>query len=92
VRYRVVLKPAAARQLDSLRGLARLALRGIILGLADDPRPVGSTKLAGRRNLWRLRVRIDGRPWRVVYQLRDADRLVVVTRVARRDEGTSRRL
>jgi hypothetical protein len=32
-------------------------------------------------------VRIDGQPWRVVYQLREADELVLITRVARGDEG-----
>lgn len=66
------------------------ALRGVILALADDPRPSGAAKLRGRRGLWRILVRVDGRAWRVVYQLRDADRLIIVTRVAARDEGTYR--
>ena len=29
-----------------------------------------------------------GIPWRIVYQVRDAQQLVVVSRVARRDEAT----
>lgn len=66
------------------------ALRGVILGLADDPFPAGAAKLAGVGDLWRVRLRIDGRPWRVVYQIRQTEQLVVVTRVARRDEGTYR--
>jgi len=68
-----------------------MALRGVILALADDRRPPGAQKLRGT-DLWRIRVRIDGAPWRVVYQVRDSERLVVVTRVARRDESTYRRL
>lgn len=90
--YRVVLKPAAKRQLDRLRGVAQIALRGVILALTNDPRPPVAVKLAGRRDLWRLRIRIDGHGWRVVYELLEDERLVVITRVARRDEGTYRRL
>jgi mRNA interferase RelE/StbE len=90
--WRVVLTPAAQRQIDRLRGVDLLALRGVILALADEPRPPGAAKLAGGTDLWRVRVRVEGRPWRVVYQLRTRERLVVITRVARRDEGTYRRL
>lgn len=86
------MRPAAQRELDRLRGPALVALRGIILGLADEPRPRDAAKLAGRANLWRLRVRIDGRAWRIVYQVDDAELTVKVTRVVPRDEGTYRRL
>jgi len=47
-------------------------------------------KLAGA-DLWRVRVRVEGRPWRIVYQLRTRERLVVITSVVRRDEGRYRR-
>jgi mRNA interferase RelE/StbE len=89
--WRVELTPAVARQLRRTRPGELLALRGIILGLADEPRPTGARKLTDRA-LWRIRVRIDGQPWRVVYQLDDAARLLLVTRVAPRDEGTYRRV
>lgn len=89
--WRVELTPAAARQLGRLRADELLALRGVILALAQDRRPPGAGKLRGSR-LWRVRLRIDGVPWRVVYQVRDAERLVVVTRVVRRDESTYRDL
>jgi len=89
--YRVVLTPAAMRQLDRLRGGTLLALRGVILALADDPRPRVSRKLAGS-DLRRIRLRVDGAPWRVIYQVRDAGQLILITRVARRGEGTYRRL
>ncbi len=90
--HRVELTPAAARQLGRVRGATLLALRGAILSLAGDPRPHGVRKLAGADDLWRIRVRVDGEPWRIVYQVRDAERLVVVTRVARRDDVTYRHL
>jgi mRNA interferase RelE/StbE len=90
--YRIELTPAADRQVARLRGIAQLAVRGVILGLATDPRPRGARRLVGTRNLWRIRLRIDGHPWRVVYRLDDSRQLIVVTRVVRRDEGTYRRL
>jgi mRNA-degrading endonuclease RelE of RelBE toxin-antitoxin system len=66
-------------------------MRGVILALADEPRPAGSRKLSGV-DLYRVRLRIDGIPWRILYQVRDEERVVLITRVARRDEGTYRRL
>jgi mRNA interferase RelE/StbE len=89
--WRVELTPAVARSLRRNRPDQLLALRGVILALADDRRPPGARRLRGT-DLWRVRVRIDGNPWRVVYQVRQRDMLVVVTRVARRDEATFRRL
>jgi mRNA interferase RelE/StbE len=91
VAYRVELTPAAARQLRRLRDVEALALRGVILALGEEPHPAGSGKLAGS-DLWRVRVRIDNVPWRVVYQVRESESLVVVARVARRDEATYRHL
>ncbi len=90
--WRVELTPAARRQLDRLHGIDLLALRGVILALGEEPRPAGAVKLTGATGLWRVRVRIEGRSWRIVYQLRASERLVLVTRVARRDEGTYRQL
>jgi mRNA interferase RelE/StbE len=81
--YRVVLTPAAQRQLGGLRGSVLMALRGVILALATEPRPLGARKLSGSDDLWRIRLRIDVQPWRVVYQLRSNEDFVLTTRVAR---------
>ncbi len=88
--YRVVLRPAAQRQLGRLHGPLSIAVHGAILSLADDPRPPASTKLVGSCDLWRIKVRIDGRPWRIIYQVDDRLQLVRVLRVVPRDEGTYR--
>ena len=90
--YRVVLTPAAQRALDRVRGTTLLALRGVILALANDPRPAGSKKLGGASDLWRIRLRVEGVRWGVVYRLQRREGQIIVTRVARRDEGTYRRL
>lgn len=89
--HRVVLAPPVARSLGKLRGPIFIALRGVILALGDDPRPAGSRKLRGH-DLYRIRLRVDGVPWRVVYQVRDAEQVVLVIRVSRRDEATYRRI
>ena len=90
--YRVLLTSAAQRQLDRLRGVALVAVRGTILSLGAAPRPAGAVMLSGQRTLWRIRLRVDGVSWRIVYLLDDGARKVIVTRVARRDEGTYREL
>jgi mRNA interferase RelE/StbE len=84
-RRRVVLAPAAQRQLRRLPPGDASRLRGPILALAIDPRPPGATKVTGT-DLLRLRVG----DLRLVY-LVDAD-LIVVLRVARRSESTYRRI
>lgn len=89
--WRVDLTPAAARQLKRVGTDELLALRGVIVALADDRLPPRVRKQSGS-HLWRVGVRIDGTPWRVVYQGRSREQLVVVTRVVRRDEATYRQL
>ena len=89
--HQVRLEPAAVRSLGKLRGPTFVAVRGVLLALRDDPRPAGCRKLGGR-DVYRIRLRIDGVPWRVVYQVRDEEKLVLVIRVSRRDEATYRRL
>ena len=86
-RYRVDLAPAAARQLRRLPPGDAARLRGPILALGLAPRPPGVTRLTGTE-FWRLRVG----HLRVVYVIDDDERLVIVLRVARRDESTYRRV
>lgn len=71
-----------------MRARVLVAIRGVILALADDPRPRGVKKLTGQEDLWRLTVRVDGVSWRIVYRIVDPEPDVVVTRIVRRDEGT----
>jgi mRNA interferase RelE/StbE len=85
-RYRVDLSPAAQRQLRRLPPGDAAKLRGPILALAIEPRSPGATKLVDD-DLWRIRVG----NLRVMYSIYDAERLVIVLRVARRSESTYRR-
>ena len=85
--YRVELAPAAARNLRRVPALARDRLRPTILALADNPRPHGVRKVRGTDLTYRVRVG----NYRVVYDVRDADQLVLILLVARRNESTYRR-
>ena len=86
-RFRVELSPSAQRQLRRLPPGDSARLRAPILALSIDPRPPGSVPLVGSPYM-RLRVG----DLRVVYLVNDRERLVVVLRVARRNESTYRRI
>jgi mRNA interferase RelE/StbE len=64
-----------------LHGRLRDRIAAAIDGLADDPRPRGSVKLAGRND---YRVRVGD--YRIVYAVDDDERLVLVARIAHRRE------
>jgi len=53
-----------------------------ILSLANQPRPQGVIKLAGAKNLYRIRVS----DWRIVYEIRDASQIIEIQIVAHRRE------
>jgi len=55
--------------------------------LAENPWPTGARKLRGEECTWRIRVG----PYRVVYDIFDDRALVVILKVARRNEQTYRR-
>ena len=79
--YEVRLHPAAARQYRRLQGPLRDRARTAIDALGAEPRPVGAIKLAGRDD---YRIRVGD--YRVVYAVDDAERLVIVARIAHRRE------
>jgi mRNA interferase RelE/StbE len=85
--FRVDLAPAAQRQLKRLPPGAAAGLRGPILALGLDPRPLGATKLMDS-DFWRLRVG----DLRVIYAIDVRAKVVVVVRVARRSESTYRQV
>jgi mRNA interferase RelE/StbE len=81
--YRILLRPAAIRDLDSLDAKVRGRMERAIDRLRDNPRPPGSKKLVGFENEWRLRVG----DYRVLYVIDDTARQVVVARAAHRREA-----
>lgn len=79
--YRVLIKPSAARQLETLPSKDRKSIAAKIEGLATQPRPLGTKKLSGQEK-YRLR---HGN-YRVLYSLNDDDAVVLVVRIAHRRE------
>ena len=85
--WRVDLAPAAQRQLRRLPPDAAARLRGPILALGRNPRPPGAVSLEGSP-YWRLRIG----DLRIVHGIGEAERTIVILRVARRSESTYRRI
>lgn len=80
--YRVVLTPAADRQLGKLPRQAREMIAAALVALGSNPRPPACTKLAGAEDLWRVRVR----QYRVIYQIQDDQLIVVVVTIGDRKD------
>ena len=80
-RYRVEVRPAAARQLRKLDPDIRPRIQGAIELLAQDPRPPASRPLRGRPG---FRVRVGD--WRIIYTIHDDVLLVVVIALGHRRE------
>ncbi|MCP9809703.1 type II toxin-antitoxin system RelE/ParE family toxin [Cyanobium sp. HWJ4-Hawea] len=79
--YSLSIKSSAAKELQAVSGKATLArLIEKIRSLATHPRPLGSEKLAGRPNLYRVR---QGN-YRVIYSVDDEMRVVDVVKVGHR--------
>lgn len=81
--YAVALARSARKELEALDPpiVSRLVAR--IEVLSKNPRPMGSRKLRGSGNLWRVRVG----DYRVVYGIDDRRRLVDVVRIRHRREA-----
>uniref|UniRef100_A0A942YB56 Type II toxin-antitoxin system RelE/ParE family toxin n=1 Tax=Neobacillus citreus TaxID=2833578 RepID=A0A942YB56_9BACI len=80
--YRVEFTSSAARAIRKLPKNVRTRLLDAVAQLSDDPRPVGSRKLAGAEIAWRVRAG----DYRVIYEVEDDVLLVTVVRAAHRRE------
>ena len=81
-RYSVSATRSAAKALKTLPKGARARIAVAISALADDPRPHGHKTLDGKKKLYRIRVGA----YRVVYQVRDGELIVLIIRVGDRKE------
>lgn len=88
--YRLMVSPCADRDLEKLKGRITRKdferLRDAVRSLADEPRPQGVRKIKGAEKAYRIRVGY----YRVVYEIYDDDRLVLLLQVLRRTETTYR--
>jgi len=79
--YKVLIKPSAAKELESLPKQDRVRVARRIRALSADARPHGSEKLTGEEK-YRLR---QG-SYRVVYSINDPEQTVLVVKIAHRRE------
>ena len=79
--YQLIIKPSAEKQLDRLPANIRRRVVAALEDLRHDPRPPGCVKLTGD-DLWRIRVGV----YRVVYQIRDVELIILVVRIAHRKD------
>jgi mRNA interferase RelE/StbE len=70
------------RQLDKVDDEIYPRVAEAIESLADNPRPFGVKKLAGRVH----RIRVG--PYRIIYSIYDREKVVVIDKVDRRKERT----
>jgi mRNA interferase RelE/StbE len=78
-RYKIELRPAAARALRKLDPQVARRVQAAIALLAEDPRPPASRPLRGRP-AWRVRVG----DYRVIYTIEDDLLLIVVVALGHR--------
>ncbi len=81
-RYRIELKPPAAKSLARLPVDLQKRIVRALETLAGNPRPPGVVKMVGDDNLWRLRVG----DFRIVSEIHDDVLLVLVLRIGHRRE------
>ncbi len=80
--YEIRLDRRAEKRLNRQHGQTLGQLDTDIRSLADNPRPFGVEKLKGNS------LRIRSGDWRIIYNIYDGERLVIVTHIRRRNEKT----
>ncbi len=85
--YQVRLAPAAVRQLRKLDPPGRRRVQAAIDLLAEDPRPPGARPLVGGAGEWRVRTG----DFRIIYDIRDGELLVLIVKVGHRRDVYERR-
>ncbi len=80
--YRLLYKKSVDKDLRKLAVSVRKQIVQKITGLAQEPRPAGSTKLKGATDLYRIRYS----DYRIIYQIRDQELIVLVIKVGHRKE------
>ncbi len=80
--YKILIKPSAVKEIESIPQKDRSRIVYRIQGLAENPRPHGCEKLSGQE-----KYRVKQGKYRILYQVFDAEVIVIVVRVAHRKEA-----
>ena len=82
LRYELRFRPAALRQLRKLDSQIAGRNKSATEALRAEPRPPGVRALAGQRGWLRIRVR----DYRIVYEVRDSELVVLVIQIGHRSQ------
>jgi mRNA interferase RelE/StbE len=77
--YRLLIKSSASKEIETLPKQDRRRIVAKVTALSHEPRPPGCEKLSGH-DQYRLR---QGN-YRILYEIRDSDLIVVVVKVRHR--------
>jgi mRNA interferase RelE/StbE len=83
VRYTVELQRGAERQFDRLSAELKRSVLRALRSLEQDPRRPGARPVRSMPGSLRMRAG----DYRIIYEVDDARRLVLVSRIARRDKA-----
>ena len=72
----------AQKELDRQARNIRERLLKAILALADNPRPIGSRRIEGQEDIYRIRVG----DWRIIYAIFEDQLIVTVVKVGSRGD------
>jgi len=78
--YHIKFKTSAAKEFRKFSPQLKQRLQIAINTLKQSPRPAGSIKLKGSDDLYRFRVG----DYRIVYQINDEIKIILITRVRHR--------
>ena len=80
--YSITLAPSAARQLRKFDPDVRRRIQAALELLAVEPRPPAAVRLVGGSGEWRVRTG----DYRIVYEIKDGQLLILVLRIGHRRE------
>jgi mRNA interferase RelE/StbE len=80
--YKLLIKPSAAKEIESAPKKNRLRIIKRIQDLSSDPRPPGCEKLSGHDDKYRVR---QG-TYRLVYSVSDVSLVICIVKVGHRKE------
>ncbi len=81
-RYKVEISSTAEKQLRKLTSPDRERIVRALVGLGDDPHPVGSRKLSGYPDVFRIRVGM----YRVLYSVEGRRLIVIILKIGHRKD------
>jgi len=80
--YEILFARSARKELEDIEVRFAVQILKKIEELSINPRPTGSKKLKGEKDLWRLRVG----NYRVIYSISDSDKLIDVSVIRHRKD------